>query len=139
MSLKEFIKFYIILDILIILLSIFFGFKWLISSQAAFICTMFIAYTSYRSYTNMIKSELSSGAYDDIDFDDIDDDKSLPKVKRTTNVKAFMSPFKLLAYITLGTSFYLLAKFELINILAFLVGVMPLPIGTMLGAFLGED
>ncbi|NLY04047.1 MAG: hypothetical protein GXZ15_04320 [Campylobacter sp.] len=137
---NKLVKVYLVLDIFVLILTFIFGLKWLLSSQIAFICTVFIAFVSYRSYSNLISSEIMSGRFDDIDFEKLDQEGGkLPKASKIGAFKAFMSPFKILAYLLLGVGFYLLAKFQLLNIIAFILGVSLIPVGTMLGVVLSKD
>lgn len=139
---KRIFKFCLVVDVVVIFLFVFFDYKWFISSQISFALSMFIAYTNFRSYDNLVSSEIRSGKFDNIDdTDNIDDeeDSYLPKVSKPRQAMTFFSPLKLFGYVILGVSFYLLVKFDLMNALGFMAGVLPLPLGTMIGAFASED
>ncbi|QKF64941.1 hypothetical protein [Campylobacter corcagiensis] len=145
---KKILKIYILIDAIVLFLALFFGFKWLISSQISFILSIFIVWASFRSYKGLVEKEIMSGKFDN--YEDFYEDyltkeelkelnKHNLKVDVTSKAVAFFSPLKLLGYTLLGLCFYLLTKFELIHAIGFLVGVLPLTFGTIIGAFAGED
>lgn len=145
---KRVLKIYILIDAIVLFLALFFGFKWLISSQISFLLSIFIVWASFRSYKGLVEREVMSGKFDDYDYVDKEDlskeelkelNKSASKVTGVAKAGAFLSPLKLLGYTFLGLSFYLLAKFELMHAVGFLVGVLPITVGTMIGAFVSED
>ena len=120
------VKIYLILDIFIIVISLLIGNFWLLNTQISFFLTMLIAFVSIRSYKKLINKELHSGKYDDLEEDEI------IEVGKFRNSATLFSPIKFLVYGLLGLCVYLLAKFETLNVLAFLVGAMPYPIGALI-------
>ncbi|PSM51797.1 putative membrane protein [Campylobacter blaseri] len=123
---KRLFKIYISLDFILIFISLFLGKYWLLNSQISFFISVFISYISMKNYQNMIDSELLSGKYDDIKEDEN------VKIGTVKNSVTFFSPLKILAYLVLGVSFYILNKLEMLNPLAFLVGVLPMPLGSII-------
>ncbi|MSN96729.1 hypothetical protein F1B92_06065 [Campylobacter sp. FMV-PI01] len=126
------IRIYIICDIFIIFISFFIGKYAVLNSQISFLLAMFISYSSYNSYKKMISKEILSKKYDylaDIK-DDIEEKQEKPALFKSRIT--FFSPLKMVGYFILGVSFYLLCKFGLINSFAFLLGIFPLPIGSII-------
>jgi len=118
---KKTIKFYLFLDFLVILCALFFGLKWLISSQVSFIFATLIVFISIMTYKKVIFDEIHSGKYDEIDTEDEEQAKK-PKVSKLH----FFSIYKILAYALFFASFYLLAKFKFLDIFGFIAGIFPI-------------
>ena len=128
---KKVLKVYFGLDLIVIFLSLFFGIKWLLNSQVAFICALIVIYFAYKSYKKRINLELLSGKYDNLG--EFEDDNEAKKGRFSFT---FFAPFKMLSYAFMALCIYALAKFDLFWIVGFLAGVSIIPIGTLVFAFL---
>ena len=79
------------------------------------------------------------GSKDDFEgADDFEGELERSEV-RSNFAGAFFSPFKILSYAALVAAIYLLAKLSLLNLLAIILGVTIIPLGTMIAAFGGKD
>ncbi|CZE48385.1 hypothetical protein [Campylobacter geochelonis] len=126
MELKLF-KIYALLDCILILVCIMMGRNWLLNSQISFFISIFIAYASFKSYKNRIENEIYSGKYDDLGEDD-----EVQKIGAKASAITFFSPLKILGYLFLGGSFYLLAKYAFLNVAAFSIGIALMPLGAII-------
>ncbi|MDA3049369.1 hypothetical protein OFO03_04770 [Campylobacter sp. JMF_02 ED1] len=145
---KEILKIYLIFDFLVLALGgllCAFGAKFapfFASSQLGFFCSLAVVFFSHRAYALRLEDEIRSGKYDKIANDEFDDE-NLAKPKKSA-VKsnfatAFFSPFKILSYLALIFGIWLLAKFNLLNPLALMLGVSVIPLGTLVFVFCNKE
>lgn len=120
------VKIYLILDAFVVIISLFVGKFWFLNTQISFFITMLIAFISYKNYKNLLNKELHSGKYDNLESDEI------LKISKFQSAKTFLSPFKFVAYSLFGLSIFILAKLNLLNPLALLVGVFIYPLGAFI-------
>ncbi len=123
---------YLGVDGVLILLSLFMGEFWLLNTQLAFICSMFIVFASFYGYKNMVQS--SQVGLEDLELDE-DDKDIIKKTKKLTNpLKSAFSPLRLFSYFVLVICFLWLNRQGYLQIMPFLLGLGILPVSSL---FLG--
>lgn len=131
MKMSKITIFCLVFDSIIAFILVFLNLKWFLNSQIAFFCTLLIIYTSYKNYKNKIQDEIYSGKYDNLD------DK-FEKQKKPMFFLTFFAPFKILSYILLILSMFLLVKFEFFHGVAFIIGVSIVPISILMAVFINS-
>ncbi|MFK5880937.1 MAG: hypothetical protein QM482_01880 [Sulfurospirillum sp.] len=155
---SKFSYFYLIGDFFIIILALLMGKYWLLNTQVAFICSMFITFASFYAYKKSIQKGIKNSngeefrdSFDELEdpynlFDNEDEKPNQPKKNRGVfkyTVKGFASgiagavnPLRILAYIVLIVSFLYLNRQGLFNGFAFFTGLSIVPIMSMLSSII---
>jgi hypothetical protein len=144
---------FLITDILLITISLLIGKMWLINTQAAFICSMLIIFSSFSSYKKSINKKIKNGdngrykdEYDELEdpynlFDEeINDDNTKKKKTGVVNytIKGFASGiggalniYRLFSYVFLIIVFLYLNKHNLFNPIPFFIGLSVVPFASL--------
>ena len=155
-SIKKIVLYFFIVDVVLIVLSFVIGGKiWLINSQVAFISSVLITLSSFRSYQKLVQSR--SSEYQDEKFnqrdelDKIDDPYELhdedidfkevikKERKKITNFKnsvinlknssiSAFSPLRLGSYLFLFVLFLYLVKQDIFSVIPYMIGLFIVPI-----------
>ena len=151
-SINAQIVIYIVLDIFVLIFSIFKGYMWVVNTQIAFLSAFSIILLSFLSYVKNINKQIKAlgDIVDDRDYiDELDDpyelydsdkeDKDGKKSKVKISMKnlakskgAAFSLFRILGYIILIGGFFLLLKMESFQIVPYLVGISIIPLGGLI-------
>lgn len=162
MNIKKILVFIVVLDLILIMYGFFKPSNWLLNSQLAFVCSLFVTLASFLSYKRMIQKRLELGDVDSKDLiDEIDDrfdlydekdeteykdlkaiikeqkSKFTPKksVKNLTqSIGGLLNPLRVLSYLTLFLSFLYLINSHNFDMAAYLIGLAVVPLGTLLGS-----
>ncbi|RUM67823.1 MAG: hypothetical protein DSZ06_00360 [Sulfurospirillum sp.] len=162
MSIKKILIFIVVLDLLLVIYGFFKPSNWLLNSQLAFICSLFVTLASFLSYKRMIQNRLEVGDVDSRDLIDEMDDrfdlydekeeiehkdlKAIIKEERskftpkksvenlTKSIRGLLNPLRLLSYLSLFVSFMYLINSHSFDVGAYLIGLAVVPIGTLLGS-----
>jgi len=139
---------YIILDIVLLIFSIFKGYIWIVNTQIAFLSAFSIVLLSFLSYLKNINKQIKTlgDIVNERDFiDEMDDpyelyenenDKKDKKSRVEISMKnlsksksAAFSLFRLIGYVILIAGFFLLLKMKSFQIIPYLVGISIIPLG----------
>ncbi|MDX1809917.1 MAG: hypothetical protein R3331_10290 [Sulfurospirillaceae bacterium] len=159
MTINKLSLLYLIGDIILIVTSLFIGKFWLINTQAAFICSMLVTFSSYFSYKIMIEKRIDSNdignnkdSYDALEdpynlFNDDDNEENViereqkPKKEGkfkniikglVTGISGALSIYRLLAYLILFVVILSLIRNSLFDAVAFFVGLSVVPLVSLL-------
>lgn len=103
------IKIFLIFGFFIFLLTAFFDFQSAINAVLGYFCASFIIFISYKIYKNKIL----------IQSDEFVDDENLSKKNRFI----FFAPLKILSYIVLIATMFLLKEFKIFSPMFFILGI----------------
>lgn len=132
---RKFAYMYIILDLVLILISIYKGGFWLINTQLAFISSMLIVFSSFYGYKKAIKAK--SLLFENEEFEKAEDKEIIKKTRKIAGTFCTsLSPFRLLSYVFLILAFLFLNRREWLEIFPFLLGLGIIPIVSVVGGFL---
>ena len=160
-NIKKLIITLVFVDLLLIAISLYHGNHWLISSQSAFIASLFITLASFFGYKKMVEKRVESGDIpkeDREELDTIEDvhdlygaDLDLKEVileerakidgfkTAAQNLRRFasgaVSIFRLVAYGVLFLSFLYLNKHGMLNIMGYLTGLALVPLVAIVSIF----
>ncbi len=159
-SIKKFLALLLVVDTALIVISLYIGENWLISSQSAFLASLLVTISSFYGYKKMVEKKIASGDIPKEERDELEiiDDKynlyekeSLKEVIKEERAKIVsfkqsilnlgktssgaLSIFRLLAYGTLVLSFLYLNRQELLNIGGYLVGLAVVPFVAIISIF----
>ncbi len=158
----------LVLNIVLVLTSLYIDPKWLLNSQIAFFSSLFVTISSFLSYKRVIKKRLESGVYedrDDIDkiedrFDLYSDEedvtaKTLKEVIKEERAKqagfkkggenliksagGIFNPLRLISYVVLFVGFIYLVNSKNLLVLPYLLGVLVVPFGALIGSLFIKD
>ncbi len=145
---------YILLDIVVLIFSIFKGYTWVANTQIAFLSSIGIILLSYLSYLKNINKQINllQDVIDDRDFiDELDDPFELyednsqenKKNKLKLSVKnlskskgAAFGIFRIVGYILLVCGFFLLLKMKSFSVIPYMVGISIVPFGSLINIFI---
>lgn len=138
---RQIIIFSVILDLLLVVFSIYKQNSYLINSQLAFVSSLAIAFGSFYSYNKLMKNRAL-----EVKFDDEEDEANLSKFKSVKNALSnlnqskygFLSPFRALGYIFLILSLFYLRRQGSFDVIAFFAGLFVLPCGVFLYMIFGR-
>lgn len=131
---RKFAYMYIILDLVLILISIYKGGFWLINTQLAFISSMLIVFSSFYGYKKAIKAK--SPLFENEEFEKAEDKEIIKKTRKIAGTfRTSLSPFRLLSYVFLILAFLFLNRREWLEIFPFLLGLGIIPIVSVVGGF----
>ena len=138
---------FLALDVLIIILSLVMQGYWLLNTQIAFICSLFVSMATFFSYKRVVERRVEAEAIDMHDDSlkkhedpfELYEEEKIPEqteveVSKKSGVKesvrnlarsykGALSPFRLGAYFILFISVLALIRHELFSPIAFLVGL----------------
>ena len=143
---------YIVLDIFVLIFSIFKGYMWVVNTQIAFLSAFSIVLLSFLSYVKNINKQIKAlgDIVDDRDYiDELDDPyelyeddkkeandkKSRVKISMKNLAKsksAAFSLFRILGYGILIGGFFLLLKMKSFQIVPYLIGISVIPVGGLI-------
>ncbi len=143
---------YIILDVIVFAVSLFFGWKWIVNSQIAFFGAFGIVLLSFLAYLKNINKQIKiiGDIIDDKDIiDEMDDPYELYEEndKNTSNKKskikisvknlkksksAAFSLSRVIGYALFIGSFLLLVKTDSFLIIPYIIGISIIPLGGLL-------
>ncbi len=154
-SIKKIVLYFFIVDIVLIVLSFVIGGKiWLINSQVAFISSLLITLSSFRSYQKLVQSRSSEyqdekinqrdeldkiddpyELHDEIDFKEVikKERKKITNFKnsvinlKNSSISAF-SPLRLGSYLFLFVLFLYLVKQDIFSVIPYMIGLFIVPI-----------
>lgn len=127
---------YLVVDLFLIVISLYKGGFWLINTQIAFVSSMLIIFSSFYSYKKVIDKK--SPLLENEDFEEVEDKEIIKKTRKIAGtVRASFSLFRLLSYLFLVLGFLFLQRREWLEITPFLLGLGVLPIVSVLGGFFG--
>lgn len=147
---------YLGVNLFLIAVSSFMGGVWLLNTQVAFICSMFITFTSFYSYSNRVKKRLDSGVdleeegdeddpygmYEEVEAPKSEDFKTMVKEEKKRlkqrspkntlrSLSGLFFPYRLLAYGFLFLAFLYLQRHDLFSALPFLLGLAVVPLSSL--------
>lgn len=164
-NIKKIVITLIIVDLLLVLLSLYHGNHWLISSQSAFLASMLVTLASFFGYKKMIEKKIEIGDIPKEDRDELDiiedvhdlyaeevDIREVIKEERA-NIGGFkntainlgksatgaLSMFRLVAYLVLFMSFLYLNRHGMLNIMGYLTGLAIVPIVALFSVLLNRE
>jgi len=126
---KNFFYSFLFTNFLAELFSLIFGsYKVAINLEISAICVLLIAIGNYKSYKSFIEKE----AQTQLEIENKQINKKSKKIG-IKKLKSFVSLFRLLGYIFLIFSFFVLSKFQIISPVGFMLGALVVPISTLIG------
>ncbi len=145
------LRFYLLGDAFVILLSLFQGGDWLLNTQIAFICSLLITLASFRSYHTFVTRRVDAGLIPDDKFDkyyeddqEEDDEKEnvAPHVAKVgfkqsfqnlaLSYKSALSLYRILSYGILFLAVLFLIRHDNLDAIAFFVGLSVVPLSSFL-------
>jgi hypothetical protein len=145
------LRFYLLGDVFVILLSLFQGGEWLLNTQIAFVCSLLITLASFRSYHTFVTRRVDAGLIPDDKFDQYyeddteeDDEKEnvAPKVAKVgfkqsfqnlaLSYKSALSLYRILSYGVLFLAVLFLIRHDILDAVAFFVGLSVVPLSSFL-------
>jgi len=146
------LRFYLLGDIFVILLSLFQGGDWLLNTQMAFICSLLITLASFRSYHTFVERRVDAGLIPNDKFDKYyDDDKEdddeaneneAPRVAKVgfkqsfqnlaLSYKSALSLYRIVSYGVLFLAVLFLIRHDNLDAIAFFVGLSVVPLSSFL-------
>jgi len=146
------LRFYLLGDIFVILLSLFQGGDWLLNTQMAFVCSLLITLASFRSYHTFVERRVDAGFIPDDKFDKYyDDDKEdddeaneneVPRVAKVgfkqsfqnlaLSYKSALSLYRIVSYGVLFLAVLFLIRHDNLDAIAFFVGLSVVPLSSFL-------
>lgn len=142
-------------------LGVWHGKAFLASSQVAFFASLGIAWAGFKSYERRVLSRLADENFiqtikendEDDDMDEgsdenftLQDEKARLKEQgvisnlKNINLTAALFPYRLIAYAALFVGFLALQRNGNLDIVGFLIGIAPMPLGALvLGVLKGRD
>ncbi len=152
MKIRNQIIIYFILDFILILFSMYKGTMWLLNTQIAFASALLIILLSFLSYIKNVNKQVKvlADKIDERDYiDELDDpyelydenntkkkpNKAKISVKNLSKSRgAAFSLYRILGYIVLIIGFLMLVKLKSIVIIAYILGISIIPLGTILSS-----
>ncbi len=145
-------RFYLLGDVLVIVLSLIQGGDWLLNTQLAFVCSLLITFASFRSYNTFVQRRLDAGLIPDDKFDkyyeddkeDDDDEKesAAPRVAKigfkqsfqnlALSYKSALSLYRIVSYGVLFLAVLFLIRHDTLDAIAFFVGLSVVPLSSFL-------
>ncbi len=145
------LRFYLLGDLLVILLSLIQGGEWLLNTQIAFVCSLLITLASFRSYHTFVTRRVDAGLIPDDKFDkyyeddqEEDDEKEnvTPRVAKVgfkqsfqnlaLSYKSALSLYRILSYGVLFLAVLFLIRHDNLDAIAFFVGLSVIPLSSFL-------
>lgn len=145
------LRFYLLGDLLVILLSLIQGGEWLLNTQIAFVCSLLITLASFRSYHTFVTRRVDAGLIPDDKFDkyyeddqEEDDEKEnvTPRVAKVgfkqsfqnlaLSYKSALSLYRILSYGVLFLAVLFLIRHDDLDAIAFFVGLSVVPLSSFL-------
>ena len=147
------LRFYLLGDIFVILLSLLQGGDWLLNTQMAFVCSLLITLASFRSYHTFVERRVDAGLIPDDKFDKYyDDDKEddddetneneAPRVAKVgfkqsfqnlaLSYKSALSLYRIVSYGVLFLAVLFLIRHDNLDAIAFFVGLSVVPLSSFL-------
>lgn len=145
------LRFYLLGDLLVILLSLIQGGEWLLNTQIAFVCSLLITLASFRSYHTFVTRRVDAGLIPDDKFDkyyeddqEEDDEKEnvTPRVAKVgfkqsfqnlaLSYKSALSLYRILSYGVLFLAVLFLIRHDNLDAIAFFVGLSVVPLSSFL-------
>jgi len=145
------LRFYLLGDVFVILLSLFQGGDWLLNTQMAFACSLLITLASFRSYHTFVQRRVDAGLIPDDKFDkyyeddkEEDDEKEsvTPRVAKVgfkqsfqnlaLSYKSALSLYRILSYGVLFLAVLFLIRHDTLDAIAFFVGLSVVPLSSFL-------
>ncbi|MGP1485055.1 MAG: hypothetical protein ACTTJC_03015 [Campylobacter sp.] len=124
---------------------LFIGKSWLISSQIAFFCSIFILFTTFKAYKKRVEnatlnSEISDSLGENFDENALNKsqkqgDKIENFKKNSPNYLTAFVPFRFMAYACMVVGFLSLQRNEMLDIWAFLIALGVMPLGALIFGF----
>ena len=149
---NKLLRFYLLGDIVVIILSFIQGENWLLNTQIAFVCSLLITLASFRSYHTFVTRRVDAGLIPDDKFDkyyeddkeDDDDEKenAAPKIAKVgfkqsfqnlaLSYKSALSLYRILSYGVLFLAVLFLIRHDNLEVIAFFVGLSVVPLSSFL-------
>ena len=145
------LRFFLLGDFFVIILSLVQGGDWLLNSQIAFVCSLLITLASFRSYATFVERRVDAGLIPDDKFDkyyeddkEDDDEKEneepkSPKIgfkqsfqNLALSYKSALSLYRLVAYGVLFLAVLFLIRHDNLDAIAFFVGLSVVPLSSFL-------
>ena len=147
------LRFYLLGDVFVIVLSLMQGENWLLNTQIAFVCSLLITLASFRSYHTFVTRRVDAGLIPDDKFDkyyeddkeDDDDDEQesvAPSVAKVgfkqsfqnlaLSYKSALSLYRILSYGVLFLAVLFLIRHDTLDAIAFFVGLSVVPLSSFL-------
>lgn len=145
------LRFYLLGDVLVIVLSLVQGGNWLLNTQMAFACSLLITLASFRSYHNFVQRRVDAGLIPDDKFDkyyeddkEEDDEKEsvTPRVAKVgfkqsfqnlaLSYKSALSLYRIVSYGVLFLAVLFLIRHDTLDAIAFFVGLSVVPLSSFL-------
>ncbi|MDR3346644.1 MAG: hypothetical protein LBS73_05675 [Campylobacteraceae bacterium] len=154
-NIKRAVKLFFVLDLLVVLSALYFGFSWLVNTQVGFFCSFIVTVLSLFGYKKMVENrvELSSDITPQRDilekiedpYELYDDERQSaePQIKKPPrDVKAavggFFSLYRIVGYALFFVAFLMLLKSGYFSALPFLAGVSVTPVGAVVYGLLSK-
>lgn len=159
---RKFLGYFVLVDSLVIVFSLFMQGGWLLNTQVAFFCSLLITLATFVSYKRLVERRVEAGAYSEekdvlkkyedpydlYDEEEQEEAQSEAEVKAHTKIgfresfrnlaqsyKGALSPYRLGAYGVLFLMILALMRHEALEPIAFFVGLSIVPLGSL---FLGN-
>ena len=144
------LRFYLLGDVFVIVLSLMQGENWLLNTQIAFVCSLLITLASFRSYHIFVTRRVDAGLIPDDKFDkyyedDKEDDEKenvAPNVAKVgfkqsfqnlaLSYKSALSLYRILSYGVLFLAVLFLIRHDNLDAIAFFVGLSVVPLSSFL-------
>lgn len=145
------LRFYVLADVFVLVLSMLQGGQWLLNTQVAFGCSLLITLASFRSYNNLVTSGLKTGAIPDDKFEkyyteneedenhERSEEAPKPEVKMgfkqtlqnlSLSTKSVFSLYRIVSYGVLFLAVMVLIRHQSLDAIAFFVGLSIVPVSS---------
>lgn len=122
--------------LLLLILSYFLGFNFLISSFSSFLLSLLIVFSSYNAYYNKIIKNLYDTGFEISQDDENGKDDERAEMKKNRVFSSYFSPLRLFCYFLFALSFFALAKFQLLNVFGIILGVVVMQLTIFIYGFI---
>ena len=145
------VRFYLLGDIFVIMLSLMQGGDWLLNTQVGFVCSLLITLASFRSYHTFVSRRVDAGLIPDDKFDkyyeegkDEEDEheNEAPIVSKVgfkqsfqnlaLSYKSALSLYRIVSYGILFLAVLFLIRHDTLDAVAFFVGLSVVPLSSFL-------
>jgi len=150
-TISRLLSFYVLGDVLVLILSFVQGGAWLLNTQIAFVCSLLITLASFCSYHTFVQRRVDAGLIPDDKFDkyyEDEKDENDKKEEESSSVakvgfkqsfqylalsyKSALSLYRIISYCILFLAVLFLIRHDNLDAIAFFVGLSVVPLSSFL-------
>ncbi len=153
-TIKPMLRWYVICNVFVLIVSLTQGTTWVINTQAAFACSLLITMASYRSYASLVKARVASGDIPEDPYEkhyaeeeenaanETEVLKQTPKIglkqgfhNLALSYKSSFSLYRIGSYVVLVITMLFLIRHGWLNTVAFFVGLSIIPVCSLISVW----